>query len=169
MLSNTGRCKKENNMAVANMITCKIALIKCHMKTLYGSHKIRLSEEGVNSHFGRIHLSEIIFSSVSLLLDWRNYHFSHNCYNVNVVRDDFKTQLLVDRWFHLVPAGFCCSKQLTTRGNCQSASGWVLKSPLINIKCFWKIQVFHYRPIARSHDVNQEWWRYNGWVAIPSN
>ena len=49
------------------------------------------------------------------------------------VRDGFKTQPPVDRWFRPVPAGFYCSKQWqppVTGRNCRSTGGWVLKPPV---------------------------------------
>ena len=55
-------------------------------------------------------------------------------FNVIEVRDNFKTQLPVDRRFRPVPAGFYCSKQRQPPGtvrNHRSTGGWVLKSPLI--------------------------------------
>ena len=49
------------------------------------------------------------------------------------LRDDFRTQPLVNRRFRPVPGGFYCSKQWQptgTRLNRRSTGGWVLKPPL---------------------------------------
>ena len=62
------------------------------------------------------------------------------------VREEFKTQLPVDRWFHPVLAGLYCSKQPPCTGrNDWSTSSWILKLPLsficnspYNVPCdFW--------------------------------
>ena len=62
------------------------------------------------------------------------------------VREEFKTQLPVDRWFHPVLTGLYCSKQPPCTGrNGWSTSSWILKLPLsficnspYNVPCdFW--------------------------------
>ena len=66
------------------------------------------------------------------------WHWNFSRPNGFYVRDGFKPQPPVDRWFRPVPPGFYCCKQWQppwTRRNRRSTGGWVLKPPLMDQNC----------------------------------
>ena len=66
VFSNTAPCKEETNMAVGSVMTCKIDMIWCHMKTLY-LHDEWLWD-GWNVNFIHVRMHQLCHMSVFPIL-----------------------------------------------------------------------------------------------------
>ena len=96
----------------------------------------------------------------NLQLRWEKFHFKMS---IGLLRDGFKTQPAVDRRFHPVPRGYCCSKQWQpprTGWNRWSTAGWVLKPPLMWMALHQQLSSLEFNNIKfETENVNSNLWR----------